>query len=517
MSQTRFSGVLLHPTSLPGAYGIGDLGPSAYRFIDFLKHSGQTLWQMLPLGPTGYGDSPYQTLSAFGGNPMLISPELLVEDDLLYPKEIETEASDQTRVSYEQVIPYKLKILKKAYLHFKLRPNHRLIGPFHAFCKKEAAWLDDFVLFFALKSHQDNRPWTEWPKELRMRYPKALADYSEKLHSELQWYRFVQFLFFRQFEKLHDYAKKHHVKLIGDLPIFLAHDSSDVWSHREWFKLDKDGHPVAVAGVPPDYFSKTGQRWGNPVFDWKVLKKEDYRFWVERYSHMAEMFDLVRIDHFRGFASYWEIPANEKTAIHGQWKKGPGVDLFKTLERAMGGKLPVIAEDLGVITQDVSDLIEALDYPGMAILQFGFESMQSNDPSAFLPHNLKTNQVVYTGTHDNDTVVGWWNRQTEEVQDFTRRYLNTDANLIHRDMIRTALGTVCSMALFPMQDLLGLGSEAYMNHPGTAGGNWQWRMHEEALNPQLEKDLLAITKLYGRTEREEEKEEKEEPGESPKL
>jgi 4-alpha-glucanotransferase len=500
MGQTRSSGILLHPTSLPGAYGIGDLGPSAYRFIDFLQRSGQTLWQMLPLGPTGYGDSPYQTLSAFGGNPMLISPELLVEDDLLYPKEIEAAESDQThRVVYEQVIPSKLKLLKKAYLHFKLRPNHFLAKPFHTFCEKEAVWLEDFVLFFALKSHHDNRPWTEWPKELRMRHPKALASYAEKLQSELQWHRFVQFLFFRQFGKLHDYAKKHHVKLIGDLPIFLAHDSSDVWSHRKWFKLDKDGHPTVVAGVPPDYFSKTGQRWGNPLFDWKVLKKEKYRLWVDRFSHMAEMFDLIRIDHFRGFASYWEIPAIETTAIYGRWQKGPGVDLFNTLEQAVGGKLPVIAEDLGIVTQDVTDLIEALDYPGMAVLQFGFESMQSDDPSAFLPHNLKTNQVVYTGTHDNDTVVGWWNKQSEEVRDFTRRYLNTDANLIHRDMIRTALGTVCTMALFPMQDLLGLGSEAYMNHPGTTGGNWQWRMENDALSTQLEEDLLAISILYGRT------------------
>ncbi len=505
MRQERNSGILMHPTSLPGAYGIGDLGLSAYHFIDFLERSGQTLWQMLPLGPTGYGDSPYQTLSAFGGNPMLISPELLVEDDLLNPNEIKTEEFDQTYVAYDRVIPYKLKLLKKVYLHFKLRPNHFLAEPFRDFCKKEAAWLEDFVLFFALKSHHDNRPWTEWPKALRMRHPKALADYAEKLYDELQWHRFVQFLFFRQFEKLHRYAQKHHVKLIGDLPIFVAHDSSDVWSHREWFKLDSDGNPTVVAGVPPDYFSKTGQRWGNPLFDWKVLKKEKYRFWVDRFSHMAKMFDLVRIDHFRGFASYWEIPADEKTAIYGRWQKGPGVDLFRTLETAMGCKLPVIAEDLGIITQDVTDLIDTLDYPGMAVLQFGFESMQSDDPSAFLPHNLKTSQVVYTGTHDNDTVVGWWRKQPEEVRDFTRRYLNTDANLIHRDMIRAALGTVCSIALFPMQDLLGLGSESTMNCPGTTDGNWQWRMKEDALDTLLEEDLMKMTRLYGRAYKKEAK------------
>jgi 4-alpha-glucanotransferase len=391
MKPERNSGILLHPTSLPTKYGIGDLGPSAYRFVDFLEGSGQTFWQMLPLGPTGYGDSPYQTLSAFGGNPMLISPELLVEDDLLTSSEIETEVFDQTYIAYGEVIPYKYELLKKAYLHFKLLPKHLLRKPFDDFCRKEAAWLEDFVLFFALKSHYDNRPWTEWPKALRMRQTKALKAYAEKLHDELQWYRFIQFLFFRQFEKLQHYAQEHHVKLIGDLPIFIAHDSSDVWSHPEWFKLDDDGNPVVVAGVPPDYFSETGQRWGNPLFDWKILKKDKYRFWVDRFSHMVKMFDLVRIDHFRGFASYWEIPADEMTAISGKWEKGPGLDLFKTLEKEMGGKLPVIAEDLGIFTQDVTDLLNAVNYPGMAVLQFGFESMQSADPSAFLPHNLKIN------------------------------------------------------------------------------------------------------------------------------
>jgi len=498
MKRERTSGILLHPTSLPTAYGIGDLGHSAYHFIDFLKCSGQTFWQMLPLGPTGYGDSPYQTLSAFGGNPMLISPELLIEDNLLELSELQVEEFDETHVDYNRVIPYKQKLLKKAYVHFNLHSKHFLEEPFRDFCKKEAFWLEDFVLFFALKSHHNERPWTEWEKKLRLRHPKALEEYAQKLQDELQLYRFVQFLFFRQFEKLQQYAKSQHVKLIGDLPIFVAHDSSDVWSHPEWFKLDSDGDPTVVAGVPPDYFSETGQRWGNPLFNWKVLKKEKYRFWVDRFSHTEKMFDLVRIDHFRGFASYWEIPAEETTAISGQWKKGPGLDLFKTLEKAMGKKLPVIAEDLGIITQDVTDLLEAVHYPGMAVLQFGFESMQSTEPSAFLPHNLKNNQVLYTGTHDNDTVVGWWNKQPEEVQDFTRRYLNTDANLIHRDMIRTALGTVCKIALFPMQDLLGLGSESYMNRPGTTEGNWQWRMKEDVLSKFLEEDLMAMTRLYGR-------------------
>lgn len=498
MASQRRSGILLHPTSLPSSYGIGDFGPSAYTFIDFLAESGQKLWQMLPLGPTGYADSPYQTLSAFGGNPVLISPELLIKEGLLESEEITAFDFDLLRVDYNRVIPYKLDLLKHAYLNFKLHPKHALAKPFKQFCKKEAAWLDDFVLFFALKSHHEERPWTEWPKALRMRQPKALAEYAKKLQGELQWYRFVQFLFFYQFEKLHTYAKLQGIELIGDLPIFVAHDSSDVWSHPEWFLLDKKGNPTVVAGVPPDYFSETGQRWGNPLFDWKQLKKENYSFWVDRFRHTAKLFDLVRIDHFRGFADYWEIPGDEETAMNGVWRKGPGIDLFRAMQSALGQNLPIIAEDLGIITDEVVELLENLGFPGMAVLQFGFQSMQSEDPSAFLPHNLKKNQVVYTGTHDNATVLSWWQEQSEEVQVFTRRYLNTDASLIHRDMIRTALGTVCDTAIFPMQDLLGLGEEATMNHPGTTEGNWQWRMREDAINVSLEKDLMGMSKLYGR-------------------
>ncbi len=498
MGSERRSGILLHPTSLPSTYGIGDFGSSAYDFIDFLADSGQKLWQMLPLGPTGYGDSPYQALSAFGGNPALISPELLIQEKLLDREKITMRDFDLARVDYNAVIPYKLDLLKQAYQNFKQNPRHPLQERFEQFCQREAAWLDDFVLFFALKAHHKGRSWTEWPKALRMRQAKALASYRKKLQDELQRDRFIQFLFFDQFEKLHTYAKIQGIELIGDIPIFVAHDSSDVWSHPEWFLLDKEGNPTVVAGVPPDYFSETGQRWGNPIYDWKQLKKENYIFWVDRFSHTAKLFDLVRIDHFRGFADYWEIPADEETAINGIWRKGPGIDLFKALESSLGHDLPIIAEDLGIITEEVVELLENLGYPGMAVLQFGFQSMQSNDPSAFLPHNLKKNQVVYTGTHDNATVVSWWSEQTEEAQSFIRRYLNTDANLIHRDMVRAALGTVCDTALFPMQDLLGLGEDATMNHPGTTEGNWQWRMLPDALSAALSKDLLMITKLYGR-------------------
>jgi 4-alpha-glucanotransferase len=454
---------------------------------------------MLPLGPTGYGDSPYQTLSAFGGNPLLISPRQLIDDGLLDMEEITPYPFSTSHVEYSNVSSWKLGLLKRAYQRFKEHPVHPICEEFELFCEEQAPWLEDFVLFFAIKKHYDEKPWTQWPAALKKRDPKALEAFRKRHFDNLRWYRFMQFVFFRQFERLHTYANAHGIELVGDLPIFVAHDSSDVWSHPEWFQLDSEGEPLVVAGVPPDYFSETGQRWGNPLFDWKRLKKEGYRFWIDRFTHTAKLFDLVRIDHFRGFADYWEIPAEEETAINGRWRKGPGADLFKAIEAAYGGPLPIIAENLGIITPEVEELLEDLGYPGMAVLQFGFESMQSDDPSAFLPHLLQHNQVVYTGTHDNQTVVAWWEEQSERVHDFTRRYLNTDASLIHRDLIRTALGTVCHTAIFPMQDLLGLGKEANMNRPGTTEGNWQWRMAADALTPELENDLYRITALYGRT------------------
>ncbi len=498
MKRARKSGILLHPTSLPSPFGVGDFGPSAYWFIDFLKRSGQKMWQMLPLGPTGFGDSPYQSLSAFGGNPALISPQLLIEAGLLEPKEARMHSYDAVRVEYDRVIPHKLHLLKRAYINYKLHPKHNLEKKFKDFCRQEAWWLEDFVLFFALKELHEGCPWTEWPHELRDRVPEALNTHRQKLSGELESHRFEQFLFFYQYEKLHAYAKTKGIELIGDIPIFVAHDSSDVWSHPEWFLLDSEGEPTVVAGVPPDYFSATGQRWGNPLYDWAKLKKENYSFWVDRFRHTAKMFDLIRIDHFRGFVDYWEIPAEEITAVNGEWKEGPGSDLFDALEKALGSDLPVIAEDLGIITQGVRDLIEKLGFPNMAVLQFGFGSMQSGDPTAFLPHNLKRNQVVYTGTHDNATTLGWWREQSAQVQEFAHFYLNTDGNLIYRDMVRAALGSVCNLAIFPMQDILGLGSEANMNRPGTTEGNWQWRMREDALSEALAKDLYMITSLYGR-------------------
>jgi len=455
---------------------------------------------MLPLGPTGYGDSPYQTLSAFAGNPMLISPDLLLEEGLLDEHDILKPSFPDEHVDFGNVIPFKIQLLRKAYENFLLDKPAALTTRYKLFCKKHEHWLDDFCLFAALKGFHQGKPWTSWPPELVRRTPKALAAWSKKLKSEIERSHFVQFLFFDQWEKLHSYAGSCGIRIIGDIPIFVAHDSSDVWSHQESFYLDKKGTPTVVSGVPPDYFSETGQRWGNPLFNWKQLKNEGYSFWIKRFEMLAYMFDVIRIDHFRGFASYWEIPGNEETAINGTWKKGPGADLFKAIERAIGNDVPIIAEDLGIITPDVTELLNELGFPGMAILQFGFEAVEEGlNSSLFLPHNHLYNQVVYTGTHDNDTVRGWWDKQSAEVKDFTRRYLNTDGAIIHRDMIRAALGSVAALAIFPLQDLFGLGDEGRMNLPGNSAGNWQYRFSQEDLSSDLAKDLLGMTRLYGRT------------------
>lgn len=499
MKTQRISGILLHPTSLPSKWGIGDFGPDAYKFIDFLHASGQSIWQMLPLGPTGYGDSPYQTLSAFAGNPMLISPDILLEEGLLHEHDIERTSFADTHVDFENVIPFKIQLLKKVYENFLTDKPADLTTRYKKFCRKHEDWLDDFCLFAALKGAHQWQSWTSWPQALVERNPKALAAWSQKLEKEIERSHFVQFLFYSQWEKLHKYATSMGVRIIGDIPIFVAHDSSDVWSHQEWFSLDTKGNPTVVAGVPPDYFSETGQRWGNPLFNWEQLKKEGYSFWIKRFKMLAYMFDLIRIDHFRGFAGYWEIPGDEETAVNGTWKKGPGADLFKAIDRAIGSDVPIIAEDLGLITPDVTEMLDELGFPGMAILQFGFESVEDGlNSSVFLPHNHLRNQVVYTGTHDNDTIRGWWDRQPEEVMDFTRRYLNTDGNIIHRDMIRAALASVAILAIFPLQDLFGLGNEARMNLPGRLGGNWQYRFLQHDLSSELAKDLLQMTQLYDR-------------------
>jgi len=495
----RTSGIVLHPTSLPGPYGIGDLGPGAYRFVDFLDASGQGLWQMLPLGPTGYGDSPYQCLSAFAGNPLLISPDLLAEDGWLDPSDLAGPAFPADHVAFGAVRRWKLDLLGRGYRHFLARAPAADRAAFGAFCREQTHWLEPYVLYAGLKSAHDQRPWTDWPAGLALRAPAALAAWGEAHAEWLERERFLQFLFARQWRRLRAYAHERGIRLVGDIPIFVAHDSSEVWSHPEWFQLDGQGRPTVVAGVPPDYFSATGQRWGNPLYRWDRLAEDDYGFWVDRLRHTLELVDLVRIDHFRGFEAYWEIPAEEETAVRGRWVPGPGPDLFRALRRVLGDDLPLIAEDLGVITDDVEDLRDDLALPGMAILQFAFESTAGGfGRSPYLPHNHRRRLVVYTGTHDNNTVCGWWAAAGEPLRDHVRRYLNTDGAEVHWDFIRAALSSVAEAAVFPLQDALGLGAEACMNRPGTTEGNWTWRLAEDALTPDLAARLRDLSDLYGR-------------------
>lgn len=495
----RTSGILLHPTSLPGAFGIGDLGPDARRFVDFLADAGQGLWQMLPLGPTGYGESPYQCTSAFALNPLLISPEQLLEDGWLEPDALQVPAFPPERVEFGPVIAWKQSLLARAVQRFHERADEAQRADYARFRVEHADWLDDFSLYHALKVHHGYRSWTEWRPEFARRDPSALAHWSHTHARELESQRLIQYLLFEQWSALRAYAKGRGVRLIGDMPIFVAHDSSDVWTHPEWFLLDEAGQPTVVAGVPPDYFSATGQRWGNPLYDWSRLAREGYGFWIQRVRRILELVDFVRIDHFRGFAGYWEIPASEETAIKGRWVEGPGLALFKALRAGLGDGLPLIAEDLGVITEDVEALRDSLGLPGMAILQFGFEDTADGfGRSSFLPHNHRRLLAVYTGTHDNDTVRGWWSGLDRETQHNALLYLNSLGNEIHWDFIRAALGSVAAFALFPMQDVLGLGSEGCMNRPGSAQGNWRWRYRSDMATDDLAERLRSLSRLYGR-------------------
>jgi len=495
----RTSGILLHPTSLPGPFGIGDLGPAAFRFVDFLEEAGQGLWQALPIGPTGYGDSPYQSLSAFAGNPLMISPELLVAEDWLKKSDLNGPAFPSDAVDFGVVRQWKSELLHQAFRRFTSLASARHEAEFSAFRRSQARWLDDYVLFAALKGHHEDLPWTEWSVDLGLRDTKALDLWSREHGADLDLHRFIQFVFFRQWKALRAYANRRGVRLIGDVPIFVAHDSSEVWGHPEWFHLDARGHPTFVAGVPPDYFSATGQLWGNPLYRWDRLAADGYGFWVERLRAALEMVDMLRIDHFRGFVGYWEIAAGEPTAEKGRWAPGPGLSLFEVIGKNLGGDLPLIAEDLGVITEDVTELRDRLGLPGMAILQFAFEPEDGGfGDSDYLPHNHRYNLAVYTGTHDNSTVLGWWAQQPESTRCLVRAYLSTDGSEINRDFIRCALASVARYAVFPFQDLLGLGAEASMNRPGRAEGNWTWRYRDTDLNSTLASELKGLTELYGR-------------------
>ncbi|MGC2745773.1 MAG: 4-alpha-glucanotransferase [Candidatus Angelobacter sp.] len=506
----RSAGILLHPTSLPGSYGIGELGTEALRFCSYLRDAGIKIWQVLPLNPTGYGDSPYQSLSAFAGNPLLISLETLVEQGWLTREALQsTPDFPAGRVDFSAVIPWKFKLLRKAASHFFTFARSEVIAEFENFISENRAWLDDYALFMAAKDAHGGKLWTAWDPDLAARADSALAKWKENLSSEIAAYKFWQFEFFRQWKKIQQECDRRGIRIMGDIPIYAAHDSADVWVHREKFWLDEKGNPLKVSGVPPDYFSATGQLWGNPLYRWDLMKKEGYRWWIERLRASLKMFDMVRLDHFRGFEAYWEIPAGEPTAMHGKWVKGPGGELFQALTDALG-PLPIVAENLGVITPEVEAIRKQFEYPGMAILQFAF----STDPQAptFRPHNYERNLVAYTGGHDNDTMCGWWRSgvaqstrtQAEVKKEYAdaQNYFGVSAAQLDREVnwifIREVMKSVANTVLFPMQDVLGLGSEARMNTPGTLGGNWTWRLAPDAFREADQCRLKALADIYDR-------------------
>jgi 4-alpha-glucanotransferase len=498
MNFPRSAGVLLHPTSFPSRYGIGDLGDEAYHFLDFLAESKQTLWQVLPLGPTGYGDSPYQSFSAFAGNPLLISPDRLVAEGYL-PAEAVAEVPEfpDERVDFGPVITYKMALLARAFAHFRLAGTVAQHEALAAFAAAHAAWLDDYALFMALKQvhvEHEGGVWNTWPDDIARRTPAAMEAWSARLAGDIELHKFLQFLFFEQWSALKAYANERGIRIAGDVPIFVAFDSADVWANRDLFYLEEDSSPSFVAGVPPDYFSETGQRWGNPLYRWDRMAEWGYDWWRQRLEAVLTQVDIVRIDHFRGFDAYWEIPASEETAVKGRWVRGPGKAFFDAMKEQLG-ELPIIAEDLGVITPEVEALRDAFDFPGMKILQFAFGGEVN---SAFLPHNFTQNSVVYTGTHDNETTWGWYRNASESEQDHVRRYLARSGDDVVWDLIRLAHSTVSVMAVIPMQDLMDLGNEARMNFPGRLGGNWQWRYTAPVLTGTIAFRLGELTTLYGR-------------------
>ena len=503
----RSSGILLHCTSLPGRFGIGDLGPCAYEFVDFLAAAGQKLWQVLPLNPTGYGDSPYQCFSAFAGNPLLISLERLRDRNLLAASDLaDAPAFPEERVDFGAVIAHKRPLLLKAAENFFLHAGAKDRIAYESFCASHP-WLDDFALFMAVKEAHGGLAWTEWEPAIRDRTSKAVRAWSERLAAQLGAIRFWQFEFFRQWADLKAYCHDRAIRLMGDIPIYVAHDSADVWANRHLFHLGADGRPTAVSGVPPDYFSATGQLWGNPIYRWDVLISTGFQWWTERFHASLDLVDLVRLDHFRGFEAYWEIPAGELTAINGRWVKAPGEDLLTTLAMEFG-ELPIVAENLGVITGEVESLRRKFNLPGMAILQFAF-GIDQQAPT-FRPHNYSRDLVAYTGSHDNDTAIGWWQssgeddstRTLEDVRrehDLARAYLNfSDEDEINWVLIRAVEASVANTVILPMQDVLGLGHSARMNLPGSTSGNWLWRCLPGSFSASLSARLRSLVQLFDR-------------------
>jgi 4-alpha-glucanotransferase len=506
MNFQRSSGILLHPSSLPGPYGIGDLGPEAFRFVDFLADSGTHLWQVLPLGPTGYGDSPYQCFSAFAGNPYLISPDFLIRDGFLHPNDLTGKTNfprrpstslRASRVDFGRIIPWKLNLLERACLRFTSDPLLR--AGFDVFCVDNASWLDDFALFMAVKESNGGGAWSGWPAPIRKRELSALEEARSNLSDAIVRFKFYQFLFFKQWNSLRAHANSRGIKIIGDIPIFAAYDSSDAWANPGLFYFDENDLPTVVAGVPPDYFSPTGQLWGNPLYNWQRHKETGFAWWLARFRATFAQVDFVRLDHFRGFAGCYEIPACDSTAEHGRWVTAPGADLFTALADSLGGDLPILAEDLGLITEDVAELRDRFGFPGMKILQFAF----SGPDNTFLPHHTLPNSVIYTGVHDNDTTRGWYETTSEGEREFAHRYLalprnRNSARDFPAHLIRAAWESVAVFAIAPMQDFLALGGEARMNYPSRLGGNWDWRMDASGLTDELRDRIRELNYLYER-------------------
>ncbi len=528
MKFERSSGVLLHPSSHPGKFGIGDLGESSYFFIDFLEKAEQSLWQVLPLNPTSFGDSPYQSFSTFAGNSLFISPEKLLKSNLLKKEDMDSIPDFPTdSVDYGPVISYKTKLYRTAYENFLNSEDSQLKKEFASFQAKNQYWLGDYTLFAALKDYfiaerkyeyetkeiksfyketaaflspnlqKDyyyGAVWSSWPEKLKKREPAEIAKWKQKLKKETGYYAFLQFEFFRQWNQLKEYAHERNIKIVGDIPIFVAFDSADVWANPALFQLNEKGYPLCVAGVPPDYFSEKGQLWGNPLYLWENHKKENYAWWISRIQNTLATVDILRIDHFRGFESYWSIPFGDEDATGGQWVKGPGRELFESIRDKLG-ELPIIAEDLGIITEEVSDLRLSLGFSGMKVLQFAFDDSENNQ---HLPHNYDKNTVVYTGTHDNDTTYGWYRKTSEQEKDLFRRYMNVDGTEPHWDLIRLASASAADLAVFPLQDILGLDSAARMNTPSVAAGNWKFRYESEALTSDKAEHLRYLTELFRR-------------------
>lgn len=495
MLNTRASGILLHPTSLPGRFGSGDLGADAYRFVDWLASAGQTYWQMLPLGEIGPGNSPYMSRSAFAGNLLLIDLAELVEQGWLEQGDLEQLPDFSCdRIDFSLMQSFRMERLHRAAKNF-INKNNAMQREFDSFCEAECDWLRDYALFMAIAEHQDGREWDSWPEALVHRDEQALCNFESQHADEIGFWMFCQWCFARQWFRLKKYANARGIRIIGDAPIFVAYQSADVWAHQELFQLDDNGRPTVVAGVPPDYFSETGQLWGNPIYRWDIHEATGYAWWSERMGQALRFADIVRVDHFRGFAGYWEIPAGAPNAIDGKWMPGPGAKLFNALAQRFP-KLPIIAEDLGIITADVIELRDQFGLPGMRVLQFAFGD---NDTNPFLPHNYVQNTVAYTGTHDNDTTLGWWESLSAHERDFVQSYLKTDGHAIHWDMIRALSESIANAVIYPLQDVLGLSSAHRMNFPGKPFGNWEWRFSWAQINPVHTQHLEELTSKCGRS------------------